>query len=65
MNLSTKESRIRLISGFALLMLSGFVFTPPALWIVLIFWAFSIYLLITGTILSCPVYKLLGIRKNK
>jgi len=65
MNIGTKESTIRLISGFALLILTGLVFTPPSIWLIIILWAVSLYLLITGIFLNCLVYRLLGINNSE
>ena len=64
MNIGTKESAIRLITGFLFLVITGFIFIPPTLWILAGFWIVSVYLLLTGIFFKCPVYKLLGIKKN-
>jgi len=64
MNIGNKESTIRLITGFTLLILTGFVFTPPSLWLVAIFWLISLYLLVTAIFLICPIYKLLGVNNT-
>jgi len=65
MNIGSTDSTIRLVTGFALLILIGIKFAPATLWLIFISWAISIYLIVTGIFLICPVYKLLGVnRKN-
>jgi len=64
MNIGSKESAIRLAIGFAFIILTGLIFTPSSLGLIILFWAISLYLLVTGLFLTCPVYKLFGINKK-